>query len=264
MILKLWLIGMVVAIMIGVITWKSENPKKIWCYTNKKIWCYMMLAFSTITAGGILDGTINAFLLYVAFQTESLIVRITVMIVVPSIVLITYGVGYLIVGLCKIEERILNVCFAIILIIATVGWTFLFYNENKIKDENTEIVTETKVETEERRLISFCKLPVQNVSGSIEGSSQLGTGNVSGIIETIDELPYWYLDESGEGNYDVAPATNSKLIFFEDNTTIPHLEIITSITWKKYIYHYNGTEWTEMVGETTEYRFYLPATMKSF
>lgn len=250
MILKLWLIGIAVTILTAIITRAVDDVEKIWCY--------ILIAISIITLGGITSGQITSMLLYISDANW------VGFIIIIGILTIIYVIGYGIIGIYEIRKFIPNLCFILIFIISVIGWTTSFYNDNKMKEENTEIITETIVQTEERQLTSFCKLPVQAISGSVEGSSILGTGNISGEIETVNELPYWYVDELGESAYASAPATSSKLIFFNDNTTTPHVEIITSITQKKHIYHYNGTEWTEIVGESTEYRFYLPETMKAF
>lgn len=254
MILKIWLIGIVVTCITSFITRLEDD------YYNDdvKIWLCILITFCIITVGGITAGRVISVCVYLSnINWSSFIFIIFVLIII-------YGVGFGIVGIYTIRNMIAQICFIVIFIISVIGWTIPFYNDEKMREENTESITETIVQTEERQLTSFCELPVQAISGSVEGSSFLGTGTVSGSIWTADELSYWYVDELGESNYASAPATNSKLIFFNDNTIMPHVEIITTITQTKVIHHYDGTEYTTIEGESTVYRFYLPETMKAF
>lgn len=139
-----------------------------------------------------------------------------------------------------------------IFIISVLIWSLVFINR-------LEIISETIETKQERQIISFCNIPVQNVSGKVEGS----LGSISGNISTSNELPYWYIDENGEGKYDCAIANNSKLIFYNDNLE-PYIEIITYRVQTKTVHNYNGKEDIKVNKEWKEYIFHLPEQVKQY
>ncbi len=143
-------------------------------------------------------------------------------------------------------KKISKVILIILFIISIVGWGRKLY----IYDLNIEVITETFTETEERKLLSFYNVPIQDVSGYI--------GHYSGKITSTDEIPYWYLDDTThKGLYDSAPATDSEIIFIQDNET-SYLEIVTYTTTKT---EYNNNEETQITLDeetSSTYKFYLP------
>lgn len=143
-------------------------------------------------------------------------------------------------------KKISKVILIILFIISIVGWEGKFY----IYDLNIEVVTETSTETEERKLLSFDHVPIQDVSGYF--------GHYSGEITSMDEIPYWYLDDTThKGLYDSAPATNSEIIFIQDNET-SYLEIVISTTVTTEYNKNEGTQITLDEETSTKYKFYLP------
>ena len=72
-------------------------------------------------------------------------------------------------------------------IILIIIWTILIakYQENVETKENTSVSS-----TVDYEFYYFCNIPVQKVSGDIDGSSFLGSGSISGDISTSEYLSY--------------------------------------------------------------------------
>ena len=138
------------------------------------------------------------------------------------------------------------------LIISGAGWSIPIAKYNK----NIEVVTATIAEEpEERQLLYFCNIPVQNISGKI--------GKYSGNISTTEELPYWYASESNEALYDTSTASKSKIIFIEEDE-IPKVEITSYTKQTKTVNHNNGKEKIEILGTWEQYVFYLPEEIMQY
>ncbi len=173
---------------------------------------------------------------------------------------ITYVVGWLILGLYHFEKISSQIFFGVVFIISVVCWTIPINNYNENIEKTTEIVTTS---TEERELLYFHDIPVQNVSGHIEGSSTLFFGSVSGNIKTTDEIPYWYIDKEGTWKYDKAPATSSELDISSENDS-PYVKITSYSKQKKTTDHNTGEEHTEVLTTWKEYIFYLPEEVMQY
>jgi len=146
----------------------------------------------------------------------------------------------------------------IVIVLSITFWFFPTYNYNKNIESRVETVA---VSSEKRELIYFCNIPVQHVSGHIEGTTILGTGHISGEISTSDTLPYWYEDKNDEGIYDTAPAQESKLVFVE-NIEKPYLDIVVYGKQITRTNHNNGKVSKRVENKYTQYIFYLPASLK--
>ena len=142
----------------------------------------------------------------------------------------------------KISKNIFKISF----IISIIGWGGIFY----IYDLNIDVVTETVTESEERKLLLFYNVPIKDVSGYI--------GRYNGKITSTDEIPYWYFDDNThKGLYDSAPASDSEIIFIQDDES-SYLEIVTYTTIQTEYNNYNGTQRTLNEKTSEEYKFYLP------
>ena len=146
----------------------------------------------------------------------------------------------------------------ITIVLSITFWFFSTNNYNKNVESQVETVV---VSSKKRELIYFWNIPVQHVSGYIEGTTILGTGSVSGEILTSDILPYWYEDKKDEGAYDIAPARESKLIFVE-NIEKPYLDIVVYGKQTTKTNHNNGKVSKRIENMYTQYIFYLPANLK--
>lgn len=178
--------------------------------------------------------------------------------IIPA--LATYFVGYLVLGLYHFPRLFSQICFIVVFIISIIGWTIPICNYNR----NIEKITETVItSTQERKLLYFCNIPVQEISGNIFGSSFLENGSISGSISTSDELSYWYANENNEGKYGSVSASSSKIVFIS-NEEKPYLEIITYNTYTKTINHNNGREFNTIGKKWTEYVFYLPEAIMQY
>ena len=180
---------------------------------------------------------------------EDLIVRIVVWVVTVLISIAVYVGYHFILGLYHFSERYrwLQNIFRIVYVVSIIGWSIIVYQYHS----NIETTTQTILQsTEKRNLLSFCNIPVQNISGRI-------------YIDTTDNLPYWYLDENGEGAFDSSPATNSNIVFLEDNQS-PYVEIMVYSTQTIEKNHNNGTEKTTTDHTWAEYTFYLPKTIMQY
>ena len=173
---------------------------------------------------------------------------------------LTYLVGWCILGLYHFERISSQICFVVVFIISVLFWTVPINNYNKNIETTTEIVTTS---TEKRELLYFHDIPVQNVSGHIEGSSNLFAGSVSGYIKTTDEVPYWYIDGEGTWEYDKAPAASSKLDISSENDS-PYVKITSYSKQEKTTNHNTGKEDIEVLTTWKEYIFYLPEEVMQY
>lgn len=156
------------------------------------------------------------------------------------------------------------VIFILVFIIASGYWVKFFINyENNIEKINETIV----VDEQKYQLLYFCNIPVQQVSGSISGDVSGSVlwvdGEISGSISTLEELPYWYLNENGEGEYN-SVSTNSSNIRFIEASEKTYVEVITYRNQTRTVNHNNSKE-TKVIGnEWQEYIFYLPQAIMQY
>ena len=173
---------------------------------------------------------------------------------------LTYMVGSLILSLYDFDDKRSHVCFIVVFIIAIFGWTILINNYNR----NIENVTETVVEqTQERKLLYFCNVPVQEITGEVSGSSSIFGGSVSGSIDTTHELTYWYVNENGKGIFDAVSANSSEIEFIEEGE-IPYVEIISYYQCKKRVDHNTDFESICEENRWNQYVFHLPQSIMQY
>jgi len=173
---------------------------------------------------------------------------------------LTWFVGYLVLGVYKESRKWVIAIFVIVFIASIILWTIPITNYN----QNIEYKEETGVSsTQEYNLYYFCNIPVQHVSGKVDGSSFFGTGSVAGKISTSEELPYWYDDGSGEALYASVSADDAKICFIQDGET-PFVRIITHS--KKEIKRDNNVGEETVTDETywTTYEFHLPKEVMQY
>lgn len=181
---------------------------------------------------------------------EKIIAIIFLFCFIICIVIGVYLIGYGILGLYHFSK--LHWLHIVVYIVSTIVWSIVVCQYNR----NIETITQTVVESEERReLLYFCNIPVQNTSGTISRSR--------GTIQTTDNLTYWYLNENGEGTFDSALAENSNIVFLEENQS-PYVEIVVYSTKIISKNHNNGTEETITEKTWAEYKFYLPKTIMQY
>lgn len=254
----LWLIGMVIVAGTRIAINFCIRDTEIYIESKvARIIINLFVIICIVLVGGITVGKFCGM-----FDLSSLSLSnkgdIIVLIVWISLTLVgaglTYFVGFHVLGLYYFDnQKWLHICFVIIFIISIVGWTIPISKYNA----NIETNEETIVEKEERPLLYFNNIPVQEISGY----SFAGTGSTS----TKNELPYWYLDKSGKGVYDSVPTKIAKLTFIEDDES-PYLEISYYSIKTTTINHNNGKEKTRIrTDETrTEYNFYLPKSIMDY
>lgn len=252
----LWGIGIIITIgtRIGICVFADEDGEN-WMEKKSKpvrVIMNLLVIICIILVGGIANGKWLG-----NFSSEDEIRVYILAAIFPAI--LTYVVGYFVLGLYHFKNRISQICFKVVFIISIIAWTIPICNYNR----NIEKITETITSTQERNLLYFCNIPVQEISGKISGSSYLGSGKISGSISTSDELSYWYANKNNEGKYDSAPARNSKIVFIS-NEKKPYLEIISYCTYTKEINHNNGGEKTTTDKEWKEYIFYLPEVIMQY
>lgn len=173
---------------------------------------------------------------------------------------LTYVVGYFVLGLYKEDRFWVHTIFVVTFIVSIVLWTIPIGNYNS----NIEYKEETGISsTQEYDLYYFCNIPVQQVSGSMSGSSFFGTGSISGSISTSEELPYWYDNGSGEGVYNSVSADASKIIFIEDGET-PFIRIITHYQKMIKVDNNVGKESVNKENTWVTYEFHLPREVMQY
>lgn len=254
----LWWIGVVITIVTKIaIDYLSDNYSFDICQMKKpvQIVMHLLVIICIVLVGGIPNGQI------VGLSYENVVASICIVIIPAAL---TYCVGYAILGLNRFGNELSQICFAFVFIASIFIWGEQVYDYNVEYNRNIETITETVVETEERQLIYFCNIPVQEISGSVSGSSFLGGGRVSGNVSTSNELSYWYVGEDGKGLPDFAPTSSSSLDFFEGDETLPYIEIINHRVETTTINHNDGTERTVVDDEWTEYIFHVPEGILQF
>lgn len=162
---------------------------------------------------------------------------------------LTFVVGYFVMGLVKFEWDYSHLIFFLTFVISVFGWCSYINDYNT----NIEYTTEVTQETEERELVFFYEIPMQEVSGSISGSSK----SISGEIFTVDTVPYVYLNENGNGEWDSAPAEDSEIIFITEAEK-PKIVIVTNISKEIKTDHNDGSSSVTDESYWTQYYFYLP------
>lgn len=254
----LWFIGIAVtigtAIAVRSITWYDDETIEENCGKPMQVFMNLLVIICIVLVGGIA----NAKFLGMWATSDIKIWTYILIGLVPSI--LTYLVGYFVLKLYSFSNVFSQICFILVFIISIVGWTIPISKYNR----NIETTKETTVtSSEERNLVYFCNLPVQEVSGEISGASIIGIGGVSGDISTSNELPYWYANEKNECLFGTATASNSKIIFITDNEK-PYLEIKNYCTYTKSINHNNGKEDSVTDKEWTEYIFHVPEAIMKY
>lgn len=254
---KIWLIGLAIAILTSVLIHKKVKINRILID--------ILVVVSIILVGGIAEGWVSAFIKNGDFDSNAERITDTIIVIVLTSVLI-WMVGAPILGIFKKKQfRIWEILsFILVYIVASVCWAQLFINyQNNIEENNETIV----VNEQENKLLYFCNIPVQQVSGSIYGDVS-GTilwvdGEISGSISTSEELPYWYLNGKGEGEYNSVPTNSSKIRFIEESEK-PYVEVITYRKQTRTVNHNNGEETTVTESEWKEYIFYLPQAIMQY
>lgn len=211
----------------------------------------MLVSVCIIIVGGILVGEIIG---SYGCEDKIGILDVGAMIIVGLVVaVITFIVGYFILGLKHLENDSADALFIVIFIISIIAWSITIWGYN----QNIEKTTETNIQSqEERELIYFCNIPVQEISGGISGSRHQFSGNIS----TDENLPYWYLNEKGQGVYDSASTEKSKLIFIEDGET-PYVEVFHYCSKTFSVNNNNNSKEQVSSKEWNEYCFYVPKSI---
>ncbi len=224
---------------------------------NKKarVLVHILVIICINIVGGIIVAKFIGMFLPTYMQGERTEINI-IMDSIPIIIsiVLTYVVGYWILGLHRLDEKLEKV-WVIAFLISIICWLIPIYQYNN----NIETVQKTSMERQEQRqLTHFCNIPVQEVTGTITGSRY----SITEEITTSDTLPYWYLNEAGEGIYDSALADKSKIVFVEEGPF--YVEISYNNTKTIWVNHNNGKEKIENEEKWEEYIFYLPRTIMQY
>ncbi|MBR3888349.1 MAG: hypothetical protein IKJ32_04545 [Clostridia bacterium] len=282
-------VGAIVTIVIAIINWSYVNaetfevddrnaktiklgkfefkPKVIFKYAWIVI-LHLATMFSIATIGGIADaGWINGFSPNnMAVENMGgflswflLIVALIIFIGLP--VFLTYLVGLLVIGLPRYTKKISHIIFIATFLLSIGFWLNYMVNY----EANVETTSEVLEQSEERELLMFYEIPVQQVSGSVSGGSFIGTGNVSGSVFTTDKVPYVYINSEGKGKWDSAPAAESEIIFITEEGGVPKI-VITTYTEKTIEIDHNVNK-KNVIEENSwcKYYFYIPkSAVQSF
>lgn len=245
--LVFWGIGVAIAIITAVI-------KHIWPTTLKVILTALTM-ISTFFVACIPIGWIGGIIRATDKAEASIVTVIIMLLLIVMANLILYAIeGFSIRGFA------FWMVFNVVLIIGSTVWFFPSYRYNENIEEITEVV---ELESEKRNLIYFCNIPLQNISGSFDGSSVLGTGNISGNISTTSEISFWYENSENGALHDTAPTEDSKLVFVDD-IEIPYINIVIYGKQITKTNHNNGNVSQKIENIDKTYVFYLPSTLKQF
>ena len=262
----LWFIGVV--FVIGTRIAINKLSRNVDVYNNNKIVqivIHLLVIICIVLVGGIVVAKWIGNFANVDISSCTIthnVIGISIVSILTIIgAVLTYVVGFFVLGLYHFDDkRWLQICFVVVFVFSIIGWSIPICNYNRNIERTTETIVEQK---QERQLLYFCNIPVQEISGTISGSSFIGTGSVSGEITTTENLPYWYLNQNGEGIYDSVSTTSSKIVFIEDNES-PYVEVISYATQTITINNNNGTEKIATDKTWTEYVFYLPKAIMQY
>lgn len=256
----LWGVGFAIAIATGITIAKISHDT----YNNNKsvqILIKLLVAISVCLTGGIFIGKWIGFWInsnvwsYYNSMPVSIFLVLGISVLTIFLAGLTYWVGFNLVLNLSIyfdgdEELFYKKLFVSVFIFSIIGWSILICRYNLNIKTTTETVTESK---EERNILYIGNIPIQNVSGEIYGSRY----HISGEITTSDEIPYWYLNQNGDGVYDTAESTSSKIKFIEEGE-VSRVEIIIYATQKIIRNNNNGTEKISTIKKWKEYTFFVP------
>lgn len=256
---ELWFIGIGISIVTRIAIdgltvetfWKDNYYIEVRSKSTQAI-MNVLVIICIILVGGIANGMWLG-----SCESEENVLAYILAAIIPAC--FTYVVGYSLLGLKHFSNPVSHLIFVVVFIISIIGWTITICDYNR----NIETITETTITTEERKLLYFCNIPVQEISGQNSGSSFLGTGSISGKISTSNELSYWYANENNEGKYGSVNASISKIVFIS-NEEKPYLEIVSYSTYTKKLNHNNGKEDIKINKEWKEYIFYLPEAIMQY
>lgn len=263
----LWVVGIVITIITKCLLIRALKPvienegmwneRKVSPYVSQlmpyeKIILHLLVFVCIILVGGIAVAKFVGMFYEAPFWGQILLG------IIPAV--LTYMVGSLILSLYDFDDKRSHVCFVVVFIVAIFGWTILINNYN----QNIESITETSIEqTQERYLLYFCNVPVQEIAGEVNGSSSIFGGSVSGSIDTTHKLTYWYINDAGKGVFDAVPANLSEIEFIEDGEN-PYVEIISYYQCKKRIDHNTNFEVKEEENRWNQYVFHLPQSIMQY
>lgn len=245
-----WIIGFALAIWMA---FAIRNPKT-------KLMANHFLIIATICiiiVGGIIVGKFAAMSLRPVdgyeFHTGDYVFSI-IFIIIGMV--ITYLVGYAIIGLYLFEKKWEQIYFVVVFIISVIGWSaFIFHCNNNVETIEQSIPTTT----ENLTLVYFCNIPVQNIE---ESSSENGVDS-SETITVSENVSYWYLNGNGEAVFGTANAKSSKIVFI-GNDEEPYVTITNYESQKITIDHNIVEKQVEVTGTWTQYVFYLPEAIKGY
>ena len=212
---------------------------------------HLLVMFCVFTIGGIIDAMwVSNFLPLESWNEFNFAEKAL------TVLLFSFVIGSLVLGFEKFTEEWSILIFVITFIFSIFFWC----NYINKYDANIETTTEVVENQEERELIFFYEIPVQQVSGSVSGSSTIFRGSVSGDIFTVDTVPYVYLNSDGNGLWDSAPAKDSEIIFITEKEA-PKIVIVTT-TEKTIKVDHNVNESTVTDTKSwVKYYFYLPKSV---
>lgn len=254
-----WIIGIEITTITKGLIKKSLKPFKeryiypqvIQLETKTKILLHLLIVVCIILVGGIAVAKFVGVFYEAPFGVQILSG------IIPA--LLTYMVGYWILELDYFDDVRSQLCFLVVFIISILGWTILINNYNRNIEDVTEVIIE---QTKKRELLYFCNVPVQKITGEVNGSSSILGGSVSGSINTTHKLTYWYANESGKGLFDTVPANSSEIEFLEEGA--PYVELLNYYQCKKRVDHNTGLESVSEENRWIKYVFHLPKTIMQY
>lgn len=156
------------------------------------------------------------------------------------------GIEMVILFDCKdISKDLKNEC-ALLIVGTLICSVYVWYYNSRIEEAEQTVITQT----EERTLLVFGNIPVQNVHGEFVGE-----------INTKDNIAYCYINENNKGVYDSAPTADSKINIIEKEE-VPRLEIVHYCKQRVVTDRNNGNEYITTLKSWYEYNFYVPKELK--
>ena len=248
-------------ICVGVTRWimLSEGIEKISELKLGKQLLVIILAMLAVSfVGGIVVGDFASVALFE--DTEKYLADDYILWGILTIIgaIITYVLGYLILGLYYFDKIALQIYFVIFFVISIFLWTseMVKYDNNIITKTETVIVSET-----ERELIQFEGIYIQKVLEQGETNSENNDFQKSEKdLTEDDEISFWYINKSGKGKYLSVSAKNSSIEFIEEDE-IPYVKSIKKCKQTTTTNNNNGKETVEKEKEWKEYFFYVPESI---
>lgn len=257
-----FLIGVIFVVVTRVILYFSKTDKVSELNSGRQLALVAMAILAINLVGGIIVGDWAGSICFDLTPTDDelpqwILIVVKIILTILGAVL-TYLVGYLILGLYYFDKKAFQVYFVIVFIASILLWTSetVKYDNNIITNTETVVVAES-----ERELIQFEGIIIQKeINQNGADSKNTDIENTNKDLTGDDKVSYWYINKKGEGQYNSVSAKSCKIKLISDNES-PYVKTVKKCKQTTTTNNNNGKESTEKEKEWKEYYFYVPESI---